>query len=266
VDASLTDVSTIQPGLDDGALAVELVRRAGQLAAAMRARGVDHTQKTSVSDVVTAADHAAEEFILGALDAMRPGDGVIGEEGAAADSATGRTWVIDPVDGTYNFLSGLSYWCSALGLRDEDGVVLGAVHHVSRGELWLGGPTRPTTCNGVPVPTIEDVPLARGCLATYLHPTRLANADLREPFVAMASGAATMRMLGSGSCDLSGVAAGRIEAWAQHSVPEWDWIPGQALVLGAGGATRLVEHRGHVWHLAGTPSAVEDLAARLVAG
>ncbi len=259
----LLDVQSIDPGLDDADLAAELVRRAGLLAARMRARGVRHAEKTSVSDVVTEADHAAEDLVVEALRRARPEDGLVGEEGGRRESTSGRTWVVDPVDGTYNFLSGLSHWCSALALRDEEGVVLGAVHHVTAGELWVGGPATGTRVNGEPVPRIADVPLDRGCLATYLHPTRLAVPEVRDPFLAMAGGAATLRMLGSSSCDLAAVAAGRVEAWAQHSVHEWDWLPGQALVLGVGGATRLVEHRGTTWNLAGTPSAVETLEGLL---
>lgn len=266
MDAALTDLSTIDPALDDAGLATELVRRAGLLAAAMREEGVEHAEKTSVSDVVTAADHAAEELVVRALRAQRPADGIVGEEGADQATTSGRTWVIDPVDGTYNFLSGLSYWCSALALRNDDGGLLGAVHHVADGELWLGGPDLPTTVNGRPVPTIEDTPLDRGCVLTYLHPPSLVDPELLEPFLSTVTGAATVRMLGSGSCDLAGVAAGRAAAWVQHSVPEWDWLPGQALVLGAGGDTRTVAHRGHVWSLAGTPSAVAEMAQRLVTG
>lgn len=263
MDASLTDPRAIDPRLTDADLAAELVRRSGLLAAAMRAEGVEHSTKTNVADVVTAADHAAEEFIVAALRRHRPDDGIVGEEGAEQESSSGRTWVIDPVDGTYNFLSGLTYWCSALAVRDREGVLVGAVHHVAPGEIWVGERGRATRCNGLPVTPIDDVPLERGCLASYLHPTRLLEEDLLDAFVAMASGAATMRMLGSSSCDLAGVAAGRIEAWAQQAVHDWDWLPGQALVLGAGGATRTIEHRGHRWNLAGTPSAVAGLAARL---
>ncbi len=260
---ALTDTSTIDPDLDDAALAAELVRRAGELAAAMRVGGLDHAEKTSVSDVVTAADHAAEALVVDALRRLRPEDGIVGEEGAEEESGSGRTWVVDPVDGTYNFLSGLTYWCSALALRDDAGVLLGAVHHPRAGELWVGGPALGTTCNAVPVGPFADVPLGRGCLATYVHPTRLGLDAVREPFLAMATGAATIRMLGSSSCDLAAVAGGRIEAWAQHSVHPWDWLPGEALVLGAGGETRLVEHRGYMWNLAGRASAVRELAERL---
>jgi fructose-1,6-bisphosphatase/inositol monophosphatase family enzyme len=131
---------------DDLRLAASLVRAAGTLAASMLRRGLGTEYKTSVSDVVSAADRAAEELIVARLRAERPGDGLVGEEGAR-DPGT-RTWFIDPVDGTYNFLSGLPFWCSAIALTDGNGPLLGAVYQPTTDELWLGGRSSPTTRNG----------------------------------------------------------------------------------------------------------------------
>lgn len=250
--------------LSDAELAVTLVRAAGRLAADMRAEGLDVAQKTSVSDVVTAADHAAEKLVTDALRTARPDDGILGEEGASHKGSSGRTWVIDPVDGTYNFASGLAYWCSALALRDADGAVLGAVHQPVGGETWVGGRDLPTTLDNSPVTQLVDRPLDQVSLATYVHPTTLTDPDILEPWLALVSGVATPRLLGSGSIDLSSVATGRIGVWAQHSVPAWDWLPGQALVTAAGGRTEVVEHRGHRWHLAGNHQSVGELLKRLL--
>lgn len=253
--------------MTDAALAARLVRDAGGLAARMRADGLETEFKTSISDVVTAADRAAEELVLDALRSERPDDGVLGEEGAAVRSASGRRWVIDPVDGTYNFLSGLAYWCSALALDDAEGVVLGAVHQPTSGETWVGGRGLPTTLDGVPVAPLVDRSLAAVSLATYVHPTTLGDPDpdVAEPWHAIVAGAATLRVLGSGSCDLAGVAGGRIGVWAQHSTAEWDWLPGKALVEAAGGRTEVVEHRGHRWHVAGNRQAVGEVLDLLLA-
>lgn len=253
------DAETADRGPTDFELAARLVSEASELAARMRRAGLTTRAKTSVSDVVTAADLAAEKLVTDALTALRPDDGIVGEEGTAVTGSTGRTWVIDPVDGTYNFASGLDYWCAALALlgdggtspAGEDAVILGAVAHESSGESWLGGPDRPTTLGGVPVDRLVDQPLEQISLSTYLHPTLLHDAHAREPFLAMASRAATVRMLGSGSMDLAGVASGRLGVWAQHSTPSWDWLPGAALVRGAGGTARTHLHRGLRWHIAG---------------
>lgn len=258
-----TEPQDIPADVDDVTLSLELTARAARLATRMRAEGLEGEHKTSITDVVTAADHAAEELVEGTLRRLRPEDGIIGEEGAEAPSRSGRTWVIDPVDGTYNFLSGLGTWCSALALTDGDGPLLGAVHQPAVDEAWVGGREVSTRLNGVPVEPLTDLPLEEVCFVTYIHPPRLAEADLREPWLAALSQAATVRMFGSGSCDLAAVAAGRVGVWAQQSVPEWDWLPGAALVTAAGGRTEQVEVRGHVWSVAGRPSAVEQVIAAL---
>ncbi|MEP6980367.1 MAG: inositol monophosphatase family protein, partial [Nakamurella sp.] len=99
-------------------LAAQLVTEAGKLALTMRQGLLVVDRKTSISDVVSDADTAAEAMIAERLAQLRPADGLIGEEGAARDGR--RTWIVDPVDGTYNFVSGLPEWCSALALVDGD--------------------------------------------------------------------------------------------------------------------------------------------------
>lgn len=249
--------------VDDAALAAQLATEAGQLAARMRERGISAERKTSVSDIVTEADHAAEALVLNTLQQLRPQDGVLGEEGANVAGESGRRWVIDPVDGTYNFHAGLAYWCSAIALRDDDGPILGAVYIPSADELWLGGRDLPTTLNGRRVEPIADAPLALLSLSTYLHPGRMHRPEAVRAFMAIAPGAATLRMMGSGSCDLANVAGSRLGAWAMADAPEWDWLPGAALVEGAGGTTAVLEHDSLRWHIAGSPSAVRELRDRL---
>ena len=259
--------------VEDFALAESLVREAGALALAMRAEGLTGKQKTSVSDVVTAADQAAEKLVLETLRRLRPEDGILGEEGASHEGTSGRTWVIDPVDGTYNFLSGSTYWCSALALRaneataaeEEPPVLLGAVYQPQEDRLWLGGPGRNATLNGEPLAPIADADLDRLSAGTYLHPTWLRREDVAGPWTRAAAGTATLRMLGSGSCDLGSVASGRLGAWFQHSCPEWDWLPGKAIVEAAGGTTAVLEVHGFRWHIAGPAAAVREIQ-RLLAG
>ena len=154
---------------DDAALAGELVRAAGRLAQRMRAAGLDSEQKTSVSDLVTAADTAAERLVVERLRAERPDDAIVGEEGTDHPGTSGRAWVIDPVDGTYNFVAGLPWWCSALALTDDGAPVLGAVHHPATDTLFVGGPDLPSTRDGVPLPPLADRPLGAVCATTYLH-------------------------------------------------------------------------------------------------
>ena len=250
-------------------LAGELVREAGELARRMLAEGLETHHKTSISDVVSDADHAAEELISGRLIAERPADGLVGEEGARREPAegnAGRTWFIDPVDGTYNFLSKLGIWCSAVGLTDIDGLVLGAIYHPVADELWLGGRGVRTTCNGVPVEPLADAPLATLSIGSYLPPARLAADRVQgiQPLLTAISGAATLRVIGSGSIELASVAAGRIGVSLHNMTLPWDWVPGAALVEAAGGLTRVIENGEQRWHLAGNRQAVEEVAKLLV--
>lgn len=253
---------------DDATLARALVTEAGRLASRMRASGLSTDYKTSISDVVTEADRAAEKFVAGVLEGLRGDDGVLGEEGAARTSRTGRTWVIDPVDGTYNFTSGFSYYCSALALVEgpaahPDRLLLGAVHRPEPGVTYLGGPERHTTVDGEPVAPLAEKQAAEISVASYLHPTVMLDAAIRDAWIAAISRFATVRMLGAGSVDLSLVASGKVGAWVQHSVADWDWLPGKALVTGAGGAGRKVEAGGVEWCVAGNRAVVDEICSQL---
>lgn len=255
---------------DDAELAGELVRRAGRLAQQMRTEGVGARTKQSVSDIVTEADDAAEELVLGRLIAERPDDGVIGEEGTARPSASGRTWHVDPVDGTYNYFAGLDWWCSAVALVGPsspgiEDVLVGAVYHPATETLFVGGPELPTTVNGRPLEPIEDRGLATSCLTTYLHPP-FYDGPVGAAFERVVGGAATLRMLGSGSMDHTAVARGSMHALVQHSVASWDWWPGSALVRGVGGDARRTRAAGVEWSVAGAPTAVTEIVETLDAG
>lgn len=262
-------MSGAEASAEDLKLAGELVREAGELAARMLAAGLETFHKTSISDVVSDADHAAEKLITERLIAERPADGLVGEEGARREARAGnaeRTWYVDPVDGTYNFLSKLGIWCSAVGLTDSDGLVLGAIYHPVAGELWLGGRGVPTTCNGVAVQPLADAPLATLSIGSYLPPSRLTadRVETIQPLLNAISGAATLRVIGSGSIELASVAGGRIGASLHNRTLPWDWVPGAALVEAAGGVARVIEHHEQRWHVAGNRQAVEEISAALV--
>jgi fructose-1,6-bisphosphatase/inositol monophosphatase family enzyme len=261
-DPGVHDPGALDSLARDARLAGELVREAGRLALRMRSGGIEAETKSSISDVVTAADHAAEALIVERLVQSRPDDGVLGEEGSSHDGTSGRTWVIDPVDGTYNFVSGLTWWCSAVALTRGDELVLGAVYHPQDDALFIGGPDLPTTRNGEPLAPLEDRPLGEACLTTYLHPPSYGDA-VGQAFGRVVAGVATLRMLGSGSMDLTAIAQGQLHVSCQHSVPPWDRLPGAALVLGAGGAHRRTTAAGVEWSVTGVPSAVEAICAAL---
>lgn len=252
----------------DERLAQALVFNAGRLAWRLRETGVETTQKTSVSDVVTNADHAAEAFVSQALEQLRPHDGILGEEGTNKASVSGKNWVIDPVDGTFNFASGSDYFCSALALvtgdpSDPQQLHFGAVHRPAMGYTWFGGPRLPTTLDGKPLTRLVDTPLDAAALGTYLHPTSLAKPEIRTAWLKVAESAATIRMLGAGSIDLATVADGGLGVWMQHSVADWDWLPGRALIEGVGGSCAKIHASTVEWSIAGNAQAVAEITTLL---
>ena len=185
--------------------------------------------------MVSAADHASEELIIARLAESRPDDGLVGEEGARK-AGEGRTWYVDPVDGTYNFLSGIPYWCSAVGLVDADGPLLGAVY-LSRPRPAVAGWSRhcrPLSTEN-PCRRCSSQGLSEISIATYFHPRHLPDQRRLTAWQSVMASAATLRILGSASIDLAGVASGRLGVFLQANLNAWDWYPGAALVIGAGG-------------------------------
>lgn len=251
--------------LSDAELAAHVVEQAGGEAERLRRKGMKVGRKRNHADVVTEADLAAERLIVETLRTHRPEDSIVGEEGAAYDGSSGRTWIIDPVDGTWNFLHRLNRWCSAVALVADGQPKVGAVHKPRAGSTYVGGIDLPATRNGEVLPSIGDVGRGEGCLATYLHPP-LFGTDVGAAWQRAIAGAATIRMLGSGSLDLVSVARGQLAAYVQHSVPDWDWYPGVALVLSVGGTARKVHAGGVEWAVAGAPSTVTAICEALLDG
>lgn len=247
---------------DDAALAATLVEQAAQLAAEIRGAGLAVRHKTSASDIVTQADTAAEELIVSMLRRERPDDSIVGEEGTDHVGTSGRTWVIDPVDGTFNFSRGSDWWCSAVALRDSEDVRLGAVHHVATGRTWVGGPDLPSTVNGERLPALPETPRASRCAVTYLHPP-FHFSEVGEAFARALGQVGTLRMLGSGTMDAMNVAQGQWDVLFQHTVPEWDRLPGAAILRGAGGSSVVVRAAGVDWTVSGASPAVADVSAAL---
>ena len=213
--------------------------------------------KDSPTDFVSRADTASEAAIVALLRAERPDDGVLGEEGAAAEGESGRRWVVDGIDGTFNFLSGIAHWCVAVGLEDGGVPVAGAIYDPSADELFLGGDGVAASVNGAPAAVRTGRTLAEASVATYLRPDK--SDDRGHTLSRLVDDIGVVRAGGAGSLELAWIAAGRVDAWAQPNVSPWDWIPGAALVRAAGGAAEILAG-DPAWHLAGAPDLVAGLA------
>jgi len=200
------------------------------------AHGVD--VKSSSTDMVSDADREAEEAIVDVLQAERPDDGILGEEGTEEDAASGRRWVIDPLDGTTNFLYGFPAWAVSVAVEDADGVTCGVVFDPNRDELFAAERGSGATLNGEPIRVREGASLERALIATgfgYDADRRARQADvLREVLPAVRD----VRRAGAAALDLSWVAAGRLDGYWERGLHRWDWAAGRLLVTEAGGEVR----------------------------
>ncbi|MEU5435090.1 inositol monophosphatase family protein [Streptomyces sp. NPDC020719] len=220
------------------ALALEAARRAGALLRDGRPAdlGVAAT-KTSPIDVVTEMDIAAEKLITGFLAEHRPDDGFLGEEGASSEGTSGVRWVIDPLDGTVNYLYGLPTWAVSIA-AERDGVrVAGVVEVPMRGETFhavLGGGAfvgeRPLRCR-------PAAPLAQSLLATgfaYVQSVRAHQAEIAAKLIPRFR---DVRRGGSAAIDLCDVAAGRLDAYYERGLNPWDLAAGDLIAREAGALT-----------------------------
>jgi myo-inositol-1(or 4)-monophosphatase len=247
----------------DVALAARAVRAGAAAALAERRRavqsgaGLDVEVKASPTDLVSRADTASEAAIVALLRAERPEDGILGEEGASAESDNGRRWVVDGIDGTFNFVSGIAHWCVAVGLEQDGAPTTAAVFDPIADELFLTGPGHPTATNRARTAVRTGRSLAEAAVATYLRPDKAEDRDLT--LSRLVDDIGIVRAGGAGTLELAWVAAGRVDAWAQPNVSPWDWIPGAALVRNAGGVA-IVADGDPAWHLAGAADLVAELA------
>ncbi|MEA2249067.1 MAG: monophosphatase [Solirubrobacteraceae bacterium] len=231
--------------------------RAGAAAALAQARDrLDIEVKGAPSDLVSRADRAAERAITDLLVAGRPGDGVLGEEGTHVAGGP-RRWLVDGIDGTFNFLSGIPHWCVAVGLEEDGEPVAGAVYDPVADELFAGGRGHGATRNGEPIVVREGRAIAQAAVATYLRADK--GADRGAALTTLSERVGILRAGGAGSLELAWVAAGRVDAWAQPNVSPWDWVPGAALVAAAGGRCVVLDG-DPAWHIAGSPALVSELA------
>jgi myo-inositol-1(or 4)-monophosphatase len=194
--------------------------------------------KSSETDPVSDADRAAEELIAAALAAERPDDGLLAEEGSHADSGSGRRWVVDPLDGTVNFLYGFQAWCVSIAVEDADGGLAGVVHDPLHGETFAALRGRGATLNGAPLAVRDGDRLEVALIATgfgYAAERRAWQADLLTRILPRVR---DIRRGGAAALDLAWVAAGRLDGYYEFGLKPWDWAAGRLLVEEAGGAAR----------------------------
>ena len=190
--------------------------------------------KSTATDMVSEMDHAAERLIVDGLLAARPDDGLVGEEGAARAGTSGLRWVIDPLDGTTNYLYGLPGWGVSIAAEDAAGVVAGVVVDAVRAEVYTatrgGGAFR----DGAPIACAEATDLATALVGTGFA----YDADRRRAQGRVVAGllpeVRDIRRLGAAAVDLCLVACGRLDAYFERGLQWWDLAAGGLIATEAG--------------------------------
>ncbi|HEX7609646.1 MAG TPA: inositol monophosphatase family protein [Solirubrobacteraceae bacterium] len=264
-------------------VAVEAARMAGTLLLERVGRGSEReiASKSTPTDLVSEADLASERAIRELLDEGRPHDGFVGEEGGSESGSSGLRWVVDPLDGTINFLFGIPQWCVSVAVADERSTVAGAVYDPNRDELFTALRDGPSQLHG-PAGTVElhgrgaaertgsaddRARLATAMVATgfaYDARVRVAQARAIERLLPRVR---DIRRAGSAALDLCWTAAGRYDAYFERSVKQWDIAAGALVCEGAGlEVVELPVHEQLPWGILVAPAALTAPLLELVGG
>ncbi|MEU6530106.1 inositol monophosphatase family protein [Streptomyces sp. NPDC046928] len=249
------------------ALAREAARRAGDLLRDGRPADLAvAATKSSPIDVVTEMDIAAEKLITDVISSRRPQDGFLGEEGAATEGTSGVRWVIDPLDGTVNYLYGLPTWSVSIAAEQDGETVAGVVaapmrgetcHAVRGGGAWATGPwegERRLTCR--PTAPLDQALVSTGF--NYVSEVRTHQAEVARRLIPLLR---DIRRSGSAAIDLCDLAAGRLDGYYERGLNAWDVAAGDLIAREAGAVTggRPGERPSRDLTVAATPGVFEPL-------
>ncbi|MFJ2903684.1 inositol monophosphatase family protein [Streptomyces sp. NPDC087212] len=226
--------------------------------------------KSSPIDVVTEMDLAAEKLITTLITERRPDDGLLGEEGASTEGTSGIRWVVDPLDGTVNYLYGLPTWSVSIAAEQDGETVVGVVTAPMRGETyhavlgsgaWATGAwdgERRLTCR--PSPPLDQALVSTGF--NYVTEVRTHQAEVAQRLIPLLR---DIRRGGSAAIDLCDVAAGRLDGYYERGLHPWDLAAGDLIAREAGARTggRPGERPGHALTIAATLGVFEPLQQHL---
>ncbi len=265
-------------------LAIEAARSAGGLLFE-RARAGAEAQvrsKSTPTDLVSEADLASERAIRELLRERRPEDGFVGEEGSSETGSSGFSWVVDPLDGTVNFLFGIPQWCVSVAVRDADGTIAGAIYDPNRDELFSAtreGPARmlaggrervlgPAAGGGEgSARHLGELEVASAMVATGLSYSAEVRAAQARVLARVIPRVRDIRRFGSAALDLAWTAVGRYDAYFERTVKQWDIAAG-ALICERAGLTvlELPVHENLPWGILAAPPELAGELLELVGG
>ncbi len=233
--------------LNDDLLAIahDVALRAGALARQRRSEGVEvAASKTSPVDIVTHADRETERFIRQALADARPDDGFFGEESGSKPGTSGLTWLVDPIDGTVNFLYGIPHYAVSIAVVEGDPdpltwrALAGAVVNPASGELFTATTGGGAFLDGEPIRVAEAVDLSQALVATGFAYDSEERARQGGVIAGLLPRVRDIRRLGTASLDLCFVASGRFNAYFERTLSPWDHAAGALIAHEAGAAVK----------------------------
>jgi myo-inositol-1(or 4)-monophosphatase len=256
------------------AVAAEAATTAGALLLERVRRGAERevASKSTPTDLVSEADLTAERAICELLAKRRPDDGFVGEEGAHSEGSSGLNWVVDPLDGTVNFLFGIPQWCVSVAVRDSHGTIAGAVYDPNRDELFsatrharpmLAGPAGTVELSG----SSREVALETAMLATGFAYDAAVRAAQARVLARVIPRVRDVRRFGSAALDLTWTAAGRYDAYFERTVKQWDVAAGALICERAGLVVlELPVHEHLPWGILVARQALAEELLELVGG
>lgn len=224
-----------------------IAREAGRRMLVGQRQGFDISEKAR-NDVVTNIDREIEEFIVGELAEMFPGDLILGEEFGEQeeeDIASGtdvRHWYIDPIDGTLNYSHGLPISCVSIALQYDDASMVGVVYDPYRDEMFSARRGHGARLNGELLRVSEEDDVAASLLVTGFPPGASDELETNlQNFAELTRRSRGIRRLGSAALDLAFVAAGRLDGFWEYGLNPWDTAAGYLLVEEAGGRVTQID-------------------------
>jgi myo-inositol-1(or 4)-monophosphatase len=190
--------------------------------------------KSTPTDVVTEMDTRAEALLVERIKAARPDDGFLGEEGASVDGRSGVRWVLDPVDGTVNYLYELPIWSVSVAAEVDGVVQVGVVEAPALGETFAAVRGQGSTRNGVAIQVSDCTRLDQALVATGFGYDASRRAHQAEVVAAVLPKIRDIRRLGASSVDLCGVACGRLDGYFERGLAPWDLAAGTLVATEAG--------------------------------
>lgn len=247
-------------------LAHRLAEEAGQLLLDGLATAEVLGSKSTLTDMVTSMDRSSEQHIVDGIRAARPHDAIVGEEGADFDGTSGVRWIIDPLDGTTNYLYAVPAYAVSIAVEANGVVVAGVVADPSHRETFAATLGGGATCNGKPIACNDVASLANALVGTGFSYDADRRARQGEVVGQLLPRARDVRRFGAAALDLCWVACGRLDAFYERGLQQWDLEAG-GLIAREAGATTGDLHGGAAstaFALASAPAIFDDLRLLLL--